>query len=61
MEIAESNWEARHASADELTRKSFSKAVATSPAEIAYLKAYSLERSGRITSFAAYLAVAGRH
>jgi len=60
MEIAESNWKRAIASADELTRKSFSKAVATSPAEIAYLKAYSLERSGRENeAFAAYLAVPG--
>ena len=60
MEIAESNWKRAIASADELTRRSFSKAVATSPAEIAYLKAYSLERSGRDNeAFAAYLAVPG--
>jgi soluble lytic murein transglycosylase len=60
LEIAESNWKRAIASADELTRKSFSKAVATSPAEIAYLKAYSLERSGRDNeAFAAYLAVPG--
>lgn len=60
MEIAESNWKRAIASADELTRRSFSKAVATSPSEIAYLKAYSLERGGsRNEAFAAYLAVPG--
>ena len=60
MEIAESNWKRAITSADELTRRSFSKAVATSPAEIAYLKAYSLERSGSGNeAFAAYLAVPG--
>lgn len=60
MEIAESNWRRAIASADELSRRSFPKAVATSPAEVAYLKAYSLERAGnRDEAFAAYLAVPG--
>lgn len=60
MEIAESNWRRAIASADELSRRSFSKAVATSPAEIAYLKAYSLERAGnRDDASAAYLTVPG--
>ena len=58
MEIAESNWKRAMASADELSRKTFLKGVATSPAEVAYLKAYSLERAGnRDEAFAAYLAV----
>jgi len=60
MEIAESNWKRAIASADELSRRSFSKAVATTSAEVAYLKAYSLERSGSDNeAFAAYLAVPG--
>jgi soluble lytic murein transglycosylase len=60
MEIAESNWRRAIASADELSRKSFSKAVATSPAEVAYLKAYSLERAGnRDDAFNGYLTVPG--
>jgi soluble lytic murein transglycosylase len=60
MEIAESNWRRAIASADELSRKTFQKGVATSPAEIAYLKGYSLERSdNRDEAFAAYLAVPG--
>jgi soluble lytic murein transglycosylase len=60
LEISESNWKRAIASADELSRRSFSKAVATSPTEVAYLKAYSLERSGRDNeAFAAYLAVPG--
>ena len=60
MEIAESNWRRAISSADELSRRAFSRAVATSPAEIAYLKAYSLERSGKEDeAFAAYLAVPG--
>jgi soluble lytic murein transglycosylase len=60
MEIAESNWKRAIASAEELSRRNFSKAVATSPAEVAYLKAYSLERSGsQNAAFAGYLAVPG--
>jgi soluble lytic murein transglycosylase-like protein len=60
MEIAESNWRRAITSAYELSRRSFSKAVATSAAEVAYLKAYSLERAGKEDeAFAAYLAVPG--
>ena len=60
MEISESSWRRAIASADELSRRSFSKAVATSLAEIAYLKGYSLERAGnRDDAFTAYLAVPG--
>ena len=58
LEISESNWRRAISSADELSRKSFSKAVATSAAEIAYLKAYSLERAGKDDeAIAAYLTV----
>lgn len=58
LEIAESNWRRAIAAADELSRRGFQKGVATSPAEIAYLRAYSLERSGRRDeAFAGYLAV----
>ena len=58
LEISESNWKRAIASADELSRKSFSKAVATTPAEVAYLKAYSLERAGKENeAVAAYLSV----
>jgi soluble lytic murein transglycosylase len=60
MEIAESNWRRAIASADELSRKTFQKGVATSPAEVAYLKAYSLDRAGdRDDAVATYLAVPG--
>lgn len=60
MEIAEGNWKRAVASADELSRKAFLKAVVTSPAEVAYLKAYSLDRAGnRDDAIAAYLAVPG--
>ncbi len=60
LEISESNWRRAIAAADELSGKSFSKAVATSPAEVAYLKGYSLERAGKDDeAFAAYMAVPG--
>jgi soluble lytic murein transglycosylase len=60
MEIAEGNWKRAIAAADELSRKAFPKTVATSAAEVAYLKAYSLDRSGhRDDAIAAYLAVPG--
>lgn len=60
MEIAEGNWRRAIASADELSRNTFLKAVATSPAEVAYLKAYSLDRAGNHDdAIAAYLAVPG--
>ncbi|MGI8838205.1 MAG: transglycosylase SLT domain-containing protein [Pyrinomonadaceae bacterium] len=60
LEISESNWKQAIATADELSRQSFQKGVATSPSEVAYLKAYSLERGGRqAQAYNAYLAVPG--
>jgi len=60
LEISESNWKQAIATADELSSASFQKGVATSPAEVAYLKAYSLERGGRqAQAYNAYLAVPG--
>jgi len=60
MEIAEGNWRRAIASADELSSKTLQKGVATSRAEVAYLKAYSLDRAGnRDEAVAAYLAVPG--
>lgn len=60
LEIAESNWKQALSIADELSRKTFSKGVATSSAEVAYLKAYSLERLGtRDRAISAYIAVPG--
>jgi peptidoglycan lytic transglycosylase len=60
LEIAEGNWKRATTAADELAGKTFSRAVATSPAEVAYLRAYSLDRSGnRDEAIAAYLAVPG--
>jgi soluble lytic murein transglycosylase len=60
MEIAEGNWKRAVSSADELSRKTLQRGVAASSAEVAYLKAYSLDRSGnRDEAIAAYLAVPG--
>lgn len=60
LEISESNWKQAITTAEELSRDSFQKGVATSPSEVAYLKAYSLERSGRqAQAYSAYLAVPG--
>ena len=60
LEISESNWRRAIATADELSRKTFSRSVATTPAEVAYLRGYSLERAGNEeAAFAAYLAVPG--
>jgi soluble lytic murein transglycosylase len=44
--------------ADQLSQRTFSKAVLTSRSEVAYLKAFSLDKGGRKDeAFAAYLAV----
>jgi soluble lytic murein transglycosylase len=60
MEIAEGNWKRATAAADELSKKTFPKGVATSSAEVAYLKAYSLDRAGRRDdAITAYLSVSG--
>jgi soluble lytic murein transglycosylase len=60
LEIAEGNWKRATAAADELRRKSLARGVATSPAEVAYLRAYCLDRAGnRDDAIAAYLAVPG--
>ncbi len=58
LEISESNWKQAITTADKLNSESFQKDVATSPAEVAYLKAYSLERGGKqAQAYNAYLAV----
>ncbi|HBB89225.1 MAG TPA: hypothetical protein DC047_16600 [Blastocatellia bacterium] len=60
LEISEGNWTKAITTADELSRQSFQKGVATSPSEVAYLKAYSLERAGRqAQAYSAYMAVPG--
>lgn len=56
--IAEDRWSDAVNIADQLLKRSFSKAVLTSPAEVAYLKAFSLEKAGRKNeAFNAYLSV----
>jgi len=56
--IAEDQWQDAVNMANELLRRPFSKAVLTSSAEVAYLKAFSLEKGGRKDeAFSAYLAV----
>jgi soluble lytic murein transglycosylase len=60
LEISEGNFAKAISTADELSRQSFQKGVATSPSEVAYLKAYSLERAGRqAQAYSAYMAVPG--
>lgn len=56
--IAQDQWSDAVNVADQLLRRSFSKAVLTSPAEVAYLRAFSLEQAGRKDeAFTAYLTV----
>ena len=56
--VAESDWSNAIAMAEELAKRNFSKAVDTSRAEVSYLRAYSLEKSGKKhEAFAAYLAI----
>ena len=60
LEIAEGDWGRAVSTADELRRKTLHKGVATSQGEVAYLKAFSLDRAGnRSDAVAAYLAVPG--
>lgn len=56
--IAEGRWNEAITSADQLLRRAFPRAVLTSAAEVAYLKAFALEQSGRKDeAFNAYFAV----
>ena len=56
--VAEEEWDDAVLMADELLKRSFSKAVDTSRNEVAYLKAFSLERAGKKDeAFSAYLAI----
>ena len=58
LHVAEDQWPEAVNIADQLLQRSFSKAVLTSRAEVAYLKAFSLEQAGRKDdAFAAYLNV----
>lgn len=56
--VAEGEWSDAVVMADQLLKRPFSKAVLTSPAEVTYLKGFSLEKAGKKNeAFAAYLAV----
>lgn len=58
LEVAESRWQEAVATADELRGHQLGKAVNTSATEVAYLRAYSLEKSNkRDAAFSAYLAI----
>lgn len=58
LHVAEGNWDEAVATADELRGASFSKNVNTSSNEIAYLRAYSLERDAKINeAISAYAAI----
>ena len=60
LEISEGNWKRAVSTANELSTRSSQKGVATTAAEVAYLKAYSLDRAGnRDDALNAYLAVPG--
>jgi soluble lytic murein transglycosylase len=47
LHVAEGEWRQAAQTADELLTRPFQKGVLTTPDEVAYLKAYSLERGGR--------------
>jgi len=56
--VAEGDWSDAVLMADQLLKRPFAKAVLTSPAEVAYLKAFSLEQAGKKDeAFTAYLMV----
>jgi soluble lytic murein transglycosylase len=56
--VAEEQWTNAVNIAEQLLKRSFPKAVLTSPSEVAYLKAFSLEHAGqKQEAFAAYLMV----
>lgn len=61
LDIAEGDWQHAIQTADELRGASFTKDVMTNSQEVAYLKAYALERAGRREEAAsAYLAIPDR-
>jgi soluble lytic murein transglycosylase len=47
LDVARSDWASALRTGDELSRMSFTRNVNTTPAEVAYLRAFSLEMSGR--------------
>jgi soluble lytic murein transglycosylase len=60
LDISQGNWRQAVITADELLRRSFSRSVGTSSAEVTYLKGYSLERAGRKDeAISTYLSIPG--
>ncbi len=58
LDVAEGDWKHAVLTADELGRSAFQRGVLTTTSEVAYLRGYSLERSGdRHGAAAAYLAI----
>jgi peptidoglycan lytic transglycosylase len=58
LDIAEKDWDHALVTADDLRRRSFQKGVLTTGAEVAYLRAYSLEQAGRrADAINAYLSI----
>jgi soluble lytic murein transglycosylase len=58
LNVAEADWQQAVVTADELGRKRFQKGVLTTPSEVAYLKAYSLDRAGKQSeAIAAYFSI----
>jgi soluble lytic murein transglycosylase len=56
--VAENDWSNAIQMAENLSKRTFAKAVDTSRAEVAYLRAYSLEKAGRKEeAFKAYFAI----
>jgi soluble lytic murein transglycosylase len=56
--VAENDWSNAIQMAEDLSKRTFAKAVDTSHDEVAYLRAYSLEKAGRKEeAFQAYLAI----
>jgi soluble lytic murein transglycosylase-like protein/TolA-binding protein len=47
LDVARGDWASALSTSDELSRMTFARAVNTSPAEVAYLRAFSLEQSGQ--------------
>ncbi|HEX5888593.1 MAG TPA: transglycosylase SLT domain-containing protein [Pyrinomonadaceae bacterium] len=58
LHVSEGEWSKAVTMADQLSQRTFAKAVQTSRSEVAYLKAFSLEQADRKNeAFSAYLAV----
>jgi soluble lytic murein transglycosylase len=61
LDVASADWQHAIQTADELRTHAFSRKVFTTADEVAYLKAYSLERAGRVEeATSAYLSIPDR-